>query len=359
MKNGFQWYWVPGLIAVSGLSVLVGCGAGPAPGAGEYAEVRLGAAATIVSLESELIGRPTHIDVDESGRVWIADPLARRVLAVGPGGDSPSFIDKEGEGPGELRSPVRVVASDSLIQILDSGNMRVQSYRPDGQPIAERRIADLMLAVGALAPDGRVAVPTSGHDGVLARVYVPGEADPRLIGEAIVPPAPWNFPAMKNEIATGRVPDQFRNEVMPVLGRDGTTWLLVQTAAEVRRYDEAGALVWSRELDVPEIEAARREFFRRNEEEPSPSVLVPLTTFAAAREVGRRLWVLMRTEESSEEAVLYVLDRDTGAVTGRAVIGVPAAANSFAVDERRGALYLGIAPEASVLAVDAYGILRM
>src|SRR5690606_24178930 len=169
---------------------------------------------------------------------------------------------------------------------------------------------------------------------------------------------PWNFTAMKAEIAQGRVPDQFRNAVTPVFGADGTVWLLVQTEAEVRRYDADGRLVWSRVLDVPEIEEARREFFRRNAEEERPSVIVPLYTMVAAREVGDKLWVLMQAAEESREAVFYILDRETGDMLGRLSVDVPAAVNRFAVDTVRSKLYLAVPAEASLLAVDGAGGLQ-
>lgn len=163
---------------------------------------------------------------------------------------------------------------------------------------------------------------------------------------------------MKAQIAEGRVPDQFRNEVAPAFGAGGTIWLLVQTEAEVRRYDADGRLVWSRVLDVPEIEEARREFFRSNAEEERPSVIVPLRTMADARGVGDRLWVLMDAESGTRRAVFYILDRETGDVVGRISVEVPDAVNRFAVDAARNKLYLAVSDEASLLAVDLGDVLR-
>src|SRR5690606_8994354 len=283
------------------------CAAGDGGGAPRTFDIRLPPPTVLVSIESELIGHPSDIDVDASGRVWVADSRSRRLLVVDPAGSEPLLIGREGEGPGEFRAPARLAIADTLVHVIDATNSRVQQYRLDGTHVTDRRIGDNMIGGGAVSRDGDVVAPTSGVDSALARVYALADSTRRSIGAPIVAPGVWNFTAMKAEIAQGRVPDQFRNTVTPVFGADGTVWLLVQTEAEVRRYDADGRLVWSRVLDVPEIEEAQREFFRRNAEEERPSVIVPLYTMAAAREVGDKLWVLMQAAEESREAVFYIL----------------------------------------------------
>lgn len=340
------------LVMAAGAAACAACAAGDGGGAPGVFDIHLPPPTVLVSLESELIGHPTDIDVDASGRVWVADSRNRRLLVVDPAGGEPRLIGREGEGPGEFRAPARLAIADTLVHVVDAGNARVQQYRLDGTHVADHLIGDPMIGGGAVSRDGDVVAPTLGRDSALARVHALRDAPGRFIGAPIVTPAPWNFTAMKAEIAQGRVPDQFRNAVTPVFGADGTVWLLVQTEAEVRRYDADGRLVWSRVLDVPEIEEARREFFRRNAEEERPSVIVPLYTMVAAREVGDKLWVLMQAAEESREAVFYILDRETGDMLGRLSVDVPAAVNRFAVDTVRSRLYLAVPAEAALLAVD-------
>ena len=62
------------------------------------------------------------------------------------------------------------------------------------------------------------------------------------------------------------MPGFLRNAVVPVFGEDGVVWLLLQAEAEVRKYGPDGSLLFSRALDVPEVERAREDFFRLNRE---------------------------------------------------------------------------------------------
>lgn len=345
------------LAMAAGEAVCGACAAGDGRDTGFF-DVRLPPPTVLVSLESELIGTPNDIDVDATGRVWVADARSRRLLVVDPAGGEPRFIGREGDGPGEFRTPVRIRVADTLVHVIDGDNSRVQQYRLDGTHVADHRIGDGMIGGGAVSLEGDVVAPTFGTDSALAHVYTLRDSGRRGLGAPIVPPSPWDFTAMKAQIAEGRVPDQFRNTVTPEFGADGTIWLLVQTEAEVRRYDADGRLVWSRVLDVPEIEEARREFFRRNLEEQRAWVIVPLSTMASAREVGDRLWVLMHGESGTREAVFYLLDRDTGDVVGRVGVEVPDAVTRFAVDAERNKLYLAVSAEASLLAVDLGDVLR-
>lgn len=267
------------------------------------------------------------------------------------------FIGREGDGPGEFRAPARIAVTDTLVHVIDGGRSSLQQYRLDGTHVADHRIGDAMVSGGEVSREGAVIVPTSGTDSALARLYSLAGST-RRIGAPIVPWKTWDLVAMKAEIAKGRVPDQLRNDAVPAFGADDTIWLLVQTEAEVRRYDADGRLVWRRVLDVPEIQEARREFFRRNAADDRPMALALFRSMTAAREVGDRLWVLMHGESGTRRAVFYVLDRDNGHVVGRVSVDVPDAVNRFAIDATRGKLYLAVPNEASVLAADVGELLR-
>jgi hypothetical protein len=104
-----------------------------------------------------------------------------------------------------------------------------------------------------------------GRDSALALTRTVTDSSSLRLGPPVVPPpAFFDLTAMKAEIAEGRVPDQFRNGVTAVMGRNGTLWLLVQTELEIRKYTSNGQLVWTRRLEVPETEESLREFFRKN-----------------------------------------------------------------------------------------------
>jgi len=345
-------------VLAAAVAASAACAAGDGPGARGPFHIHLPPPTVLVSLESELIGHPSDIDVDASGRVWVADSRNHRLLVVDPAGGEPLLIGREGEGPGEFRSPVRLAVTDTVVHVIDGDNLRVQQYRLDGTHVADHLIGDGMIGGGSLSREGDVVAPTLGTGSALARVYTLADSTRRNIGAPLVTPGPWDFTAMKAEIAQGRVPDQFRNTVAPFFGTEGTIWLLVQTEAEVRRYGADGQLVWSRVLEVPEIEEARREFFRRNAEDDRPWFITPLTTMTAAREVGDKLWMLMHGEEGTRLAVFYILDRETGDIVGRVSVDVPDAVRRFAVDTVRSKLYLAVPEEATLLAVDGAGVLN-
>jgi hypothetical protein len=325
---------------------------------GRTFDVDLPSPVTLVSLDSEIIGQPTGISLDQSGQLWIADALIKRVIAVNAEGHVIQRIDREGDGPGELRSPVAVAASDTLIRVIDSQHMRIQDYRPDGTYLKDFSVPSPFLGAGSVALDGRLVVPTMGRDSALARVRTVSDTGSTPLGPAVAPaPAGFDFVAMKAAIADGRVPDQFRNQTMPVVGSEGTTWVLVQTEAQVRRYAPDGRLLWTQTLDVPEVEQAHREFFRRNAEETNPSRIYALLTFSGAREVGRDVWILM-FGEASHPAVFYVLDIETGDVRGRLSVATAAPSRQFAVDAVRRQLYLAVPDESAIVRVDLSGLPR-
>jgi len=323
-------------------------------------DVALPPPATVVSLESELIGYPTDLDVAPDGRLWIADHRGRRLLSVAPDGSDPRTYGREGEGPGELRGPRSLAAGGDRIRVVDVTNGRLEDFARDGTALGDHRI-DAFLQMGAVAvdADGRVAAPSAGIDSSLATVHALGESAPAVrLGPVVeVAPPMFDMVAMKNQIASGTVPGFLRNAVVPVFGEDGVVWLLLQAEAEVRKYGPDGSLLFSRALDVPEVERAREDFFRLNRENENPASIVGLVAITDGVESRGRLWVLMRSREE-EPAVFYVLDAASGALLGRVSVPVPAPVSGFAIDGGRARLYLAIGDEASVLAADLSNVPR-
>src|SRR5690606_26487291 len=194
------------LVMAACAAVCAACAAGDSGGTAEAFDVRLPPPTVLVSIESELIGHPTDIDVDAAGRVWVADSRSRLLLVVDPAGGEPLLIGREGAGPGELRAPARLAIADTLVHVIDAANSRVQQYRLGGTHHAHPPTADALIGGGAVSRDGDVVAPTSGVDSALARVYALADSTRRSIGAPIVAPGVWNFTAMKAEIAQGRVP---------------------------------------------------------------------------------------------------------------------------------------------------------
>src|SRR5690606_11149854 len=106
------------LVMAAGAAACAACAAGDGGGAPGVFDIHLPPPTVLVSLESELIGHPTDIDVDAGGRVWVADTRNRRLLVVDPAGGEPRLIDREGEGPGEFRAPARLAIADTLVHVV-------------------------------------------------------------------------------------------------------------------------------------------------------------------------------------------------------------------------------------------------
>jgi hypothetical protein len=348
--------WSALLLFASGLFTACGTPADGRPPTDH--DVRLAVPRSLLPAGGELIGYPSDIDVDPAGRLWIADQEKQRILMVDPESGETRVFGRPGWDAGELMVPMRIQATDSLVRVFDRANSRVQSYRPDGTHVGDRVIRDLMVMGAALMGDGRLVIGTAGEYSALARVFGEEDTRPFRVGEAVVEFRGFDLPFFKTEIAAGRVPEVFRNMVVPVPGRGDAVWLLLHADGEVRRYAPDGELIWARTLDVPEIARARREFFRRNAADKDPLNLIPLHTMAAGREVGDRLWVLMQAEAGSRTAVFYTLDRESGEILSRLSVRVPDAVNGFAVDHERGVLYLSVPSRADVLAVDVGDELR-
>lgn len=70
---------------------------------------------------------------EAGGRVYVLDEMAHRiyVLDAATGGWTRAF-GREGEGPGELKSPVALLASHSGIVLDDFGNASLERFGPDG-----------------------------------------------------------------------------------------------------------------------------------------------------------------------------------------------------------------------------------
>jgi hypothetical protein len=266
------------------------------------------------------------------------------------------MIGREGEGPGEFQSPAVIAVSDTLIRVIESRLMRVQDYRPDGSHVADHVVPTPFLGAAALAIDGRIVLPTMGRDSSLAGLRTVADTTTVRLGPPVAPaPMGFDFTAMKAEMAEGRVPDQFRNQVTPVMGEVGIVWLIVQSESEIRKYSSTGDLVWTRTMDVPEVEQARRVFFRKNAEEKNPSRIYALLTIVSARQVADVLWVLMLGEDG-KTSVIYILNSENGETRGRLSVVTPAPASGFAVDAPRKRLYVAVGDEASILTVDLAGV---
>ena len=98
---------------------------------------------------------PRAVAPAQGGGYWVADTGAGRVLKVNATGATTLTVGAKGSGPGQFVEPAGVAqGSDGTLYVADVGNSRVQSFTPEGKPVAQ-------WAVGAsIARDGvRLARP--------------------------------------------------------------------------------------------------------------------------------------------------------------------------------------------------------
>lgn len=305
---------------------------------------------TLVATGSELIGGVYDLALSPHGDVHIADYGFKHVLVVGPDGAVRRTIGREGSGPGEFEMPYVVEANGDSVWVLDARSNRVQVFDSAGVLGRSYRVDAPGLGAGRdFRSDGALAATIDGFENAMIAVLDAAGARVRTFGEPNVPPvASWDFAALKSEIGDGRVPDAFRNRAELAWAPDHSLYLVFLAEPQVRRYDTAGSLLWTRTLDEPVLRAARETFLRKNIEEQNPSRLHPLQYVTDAAVVGDDLWLLLNTADE-DDGLLLVLRASDGSVRRR--VTFPGLPNTgyFVVDSERRRLYMAPGGEASVL----------
>jgi hypothetical protein len=247
------------------------------------------------------------------------------------------------------------VGADSL-RVLEAGSDRVQVFDLAGMVARSYRLEGPGLGGGRdFRVDGFLAAAIDGSDNAMVGVLDAAGARVGTFGKPVAPPVQfYDFTALKAEIRDGRVPDAFRNRAMVAWAPDHSLYLAFLAEPEVRRYDAAGTLLWTRTLDEPVLRSARETFFRKNIEEPNPSRLFPLQYVTDAAVVGDDFWLLLNTTDE-DDGLLLVLGGQDGAVRRRFIFpGLPNP-GFFAVDPSRQRLYMASRDEASVLVFELPG----
>lgn len=309
-------------------------------------------ATPLVATESELVGNVTGMAVGDDGRLYITDFSLKHVLSITADGGDPRIMGREGSGPGEFAMPMSLTAAGDSVRVYDMSHGTVQVFSRAGSHVRSFNTGAPDGAVGrAFARDGRFAFATGGIDSTLVTL-IDTDGEPVLsFGRPLVPPSTmWDFTAMKAAIREGRVPDQFRNDALPVWLDDGGVVLAFYADPEVRKYDASGDEVWTTVLTDPVLEHAFAEFVRRNTEDPNPARLFRLNYIADAFATGGAVWLLLAADDGP--AVILVLDAGTGEMLRRRVVHGVSSASRFAMDAQAGRLYIASGDDASIVAVD-------
>lgn len=85
--------------------------------------------------------------------VYVLDPTARAVHVVSHAGRPLRRVGREGDGPGELRSPFGVAFVDGLLAVGDAGGT-VDLFSPAGEPAGNLRLGTVATSMVGVEPRG-------------------------------------------------------------------------------------------------------------------------------------------------------------------------------------------------------------
>lgn len=88
-------------------------------------------------LEDEALVRPSRIQLDREGRIYVSDPLCHCVWIFAPTGELVNRLGSLGEAPSRFREPDGVaVDAKGRVYVADTGNRRVQVFDAIGNWVA-------------------------------------------------------------------------------------------------------------------------------------------------------------------------------------------------------------------------------
>ena len=275
--------------------------------------------------------QPIDVAVTDEGTVFIADMGTDEVVLLDSTGAVLRRIGRTGSGPGEFRAPRSLHLARDTVRLIDAANGRVVVMATDG---TGWRTMPVVPGIGSVltsfGDEGELLVATGGREGGLARRFTARGEPGGVIGRARVPVLEaWDFQAIEQDLDNRRIPDQLRNATIPVLGPDGSAWLVLSVDGGVERWAVSDSLEWSIALPDARLEPIRQELFELNRRDSTAGSFVFPTVVADARAVGTELWILLR-QPDGEPAVIVRIGVD-GTMHDDIVIRGAEGARRFAV----------------------------
>ncbi|MDT8369664.1 MAG: 6-bladed beta-propeller [Longimicrobiales bacterium] len=304
----------------------------------------------VVTTASGLIAGASDLAVDAEGQVYILDYRARAIHVVDSTGHLIRTMGRPGRGPGELERPASFRVYPDSVVVVDQGNQRFQSFTDAGEPLGSQPIPECAQGAAAptLGPGGLLVRPTIGMDSGLAVLCSRQGEEQATIGEPLAPVSSViDMVEVRAEILEGGVPGFLLNLVSPVVGQDGSVWLVLPAAHRADRH-EGGERVTTVTLHEPEFEAVRADWMTEVEEREQPGV-PGLRYLLRAREAGGMLWILTHTGDEPFAKVVVV--SRAGEVVARLHFADVAGAGDFAVDLEGGWIYFYIPERAELVRV--------
>lgn len=325
---------------------LSGCGREKVP---TIEEIIIEDAETIISFDDDLLASPIDLVLDNTGTLYIIDTQLNQILKVGEDAREHKIIGRQGQGPGEFNMPVRIYINNDILHVIDYGNNRIQTLDTDGKFLGGYPIPpDAIAAIPHIVSDDKVAVVTYGNRKALVALYDREGNVIQTFGEPVVDHTRiWDFTKIKSEINRGGIPDELRNNVLPVFSNERSLWILFQTESKIQKYSETGSLLFEKEITLPEFDRIKEYFFRRNEEAPEATFYV-LQYILSGKIVDEELWVLLNTPGDDPTVLLVILEN--GRIDRKIIFSDVRGASTFTYDAINDKIYFSLPQIASVKA---------
>jgi hypothetical protein len=320
------------------IAVLLGaaCGTPRHPPARADAGVDTLATSASLALEIPIAVRPLP-----GGRVVLLDYKASKVFILDSAGALLETFGAPGKGPGEFLMAYGLTTHGDTLAVFDIGNGRLVNFLPGRGFVGVRPLPNGFAHQAFVLLDGDTTLHmTDGVDSALAVLRAPSGAVLARYGTPIAPPVTlFYFGRMKQAAAEGRVPDEFKNNVLPVIGPSRDVWIIQQATGRIEHFAPDGRLLGNLELPADHVAGRVQEFLRQSREVASdPGRIGGIAMVTGAYADADGLWLLLAQPDSVPAQLLMV----DSSCSIKAMFTVPGAAgaSSLSRDRASGRFYL-------------------
>ena len=282
---------------------------------------------TLVTPSSLPVETPITAYPLPSGRVALLDYKASKLYLLDSSGAVLETLGSPGKGPGEFLMAYGLTRHADTLAVFDIGNGRLANFLPGRGFVGVRPLPQGFAHQAFVMLDGDTTLHmTDGVDSALAVLQAPTGQILARYGTPIAPPVTFfYFGRMKQAAAEGRVPDEFKNNVLPVLGPRRDVWVIQQATGRIDHFAHDGRRLGGLTLPTDHVTRRIEEFLRASREVAGdPGRIGGIAMVAGADAEDGGLWLLL-AEPDSVPAQLVMIDTS---YTIRATYSVPGAAGA-------------------------------
>jgi len=234
--------------------------------------------------------RAVNLAITPSGDLYVLDGAAHRIEKFDAKGARTKELGGIGQAAGDFFHPsAMALDAGGNLYVMESGNMRVQTLRPDGSSISQFQINTLSNSIAANSR-GEVLLnaPRTGH---LVTVYSRSGEVLRSFGDLVSPSRVLSGKADSRETRTAM------SRALLLVDADDSTYAVFQFMPLVQKFSGAGKLLWERRLESPPVKGLVKSF---SGEPGAPQILakasidgiqLPVFSGAACLDSRRNTWI--------------------------------------------------------------------